>query len=391
MIKNIINYLTYMPKQFIAYASILALVLAPMQGIASEPVEIEASIQVANVTQSSDDTYFNQVDAQVDEVVQFQIFYHNMEHEDSGNNANNLSVKVDLPNSAGKTQTVTATIKADNSNTVVDTAVVNQTLDRAYLEFIPGTVKWRHNSGTNDNQNWVTDSLPDSVVTGSGFTTIEDAQPCDNFAATITFQARVKAPVVSITKQVRVEGETEWKTKNTAQPGDVLEYLITVKNEGNVTLNNLVIGDNLPARVTYIADTTKLANASFPQGTSISSNNVTAGGIDIGNYSPGANAFTTFKAKIDENLAPGNWEFSNVAIVDADEVNPVENFAITKVFVPGEEPEQPEQPESPDMPDELPVTGIGGIFGGILGSGALGIGARSWYGSRRKLIDSLSQ
>lgn len=391
MYKNIVNYLSYVPKHFVTAVAAMALVMAPLQIVAQETVEIEGDIGVANVT-NGDTTYEDSVSAKVDEVVKIQVWYHNRENDDSGLVADNLKVDVDLPTSPGKNQTVKTTISSANSNTVVDSANVNLSLDNAFLEYIPGSAKWRHNAGTNDSPNFVTESISDNVVDGG--VVLEDAQPCFNFEATVTILARVKAPVVSITKQVRKVGEDDWKTKNTANPGDTLEYLITVKNKGNVKLNNLVIGDNMPARMTYVDGTTKLANATFPQGKDITSDNVTTGGIDVGNYSPGANAFVTFKAKIDEDLKPGTYKFKNVAVVDTDETGPFQNFAHTTVVVEGEEEEQPpvppEEDEQPTPPsEELPVTGPADTALGLMASGGLGYAIRAYARSRKDLLSAL--
>lgn len=219
---------------------VAVMVFMPVAAQAASSVTIEGRTAVANVT-AGDTVYNKAVNAKTDEVVKVQIWYHNKEEATSGKVANNLKVKIDLPTAAGKAQAIKGTISSDNSNTVVDTANVNLALDQSRLEYIPGSAQWRHNSGTNEAPNWVTQNINDSVV-GTGVV-LENGKPCFNFEANVTILARVKTDAVSITKQVRIAGETGWKTENTAKAGDTLEYLITFKNEGNTELKQVVIGD----------------------------------------------------------------------------------------------------------------------------------------------------
>lgn len=379
-------------KKIAATLSGLAIAFLPFAGVGAATVSIEGTTDVANVTTNTQ--YQNAVDAKVDEIVKIQVWYHNKEDENSGKVANNLKVKVNLPTAPGKNQTVTGTISSDNSNTITDTAQVNLSLANARLEYIPGSAKWRHNAGTNTNVNYVTESISDEVVTNG--VTLENAKPCFNFEATVTVLARVKADSVSITKQVRKVGETTWVTKNSAKPGDELEYLITFKNEGNTTLESVVVGDNMPAHVTYVPGTTMLKNGSFPNGTKITSDKITDGGITLGNYAPGAVGYVWFRAKIDASLAPGNYELKNVGIVRPKGMNEFFNTAITTVSVvkpqqPTPTPTPPTPPTPPTTPEQpvLPETGIGSALGGAMGLGGLGYALRSYTRSRRGLLDAL--
>src|SRR5688500_8742238 len=96
--KSILNYLSYVPKALlIAIFGLMGMAL-PMVSVAqTPPVRIESTVGVANQT-AGDTTYKQSVDAQVDEVVKIQVWYHNMEEEDSGKIAEDLNVKIDIPN-----------------------------------------------------------------------------------------------------------------------------------------------------------------------------------------------------------------------------------------------------------------------------------------------------
>ena len=371
-------------QRFMVGASALVMAVMPFASQAtSDQVKIESRLQVENTTTNTG--YQKSVNAKVDEVVAVQLWYHNREAEQSGKIANNLKVNLNLPQGVkGKTQTVTSVTSADNSNTVNDTANINLSLDNAYLEFVPGSSIWRHNTGTNANPNWVNTTLSSSQeqqLLGGGLV-LEDAKPCFNFESTVTVLVRVRADVVSVVKEVRKLGEKTWVTQNSAKPGETLEYRIRFKNEGNTTLRNVVVGDNMPAHVTYVPGTTKLLNGANPTGISISSNNITTGGIDVGNYEPGAVGYVWFQAKIDPNLK-GNYDLTNVGVVRPEGMNEHWNKAVTKVTTTT--PQTPPTPES----GKLPETGVESAAAGLAGSGALGYAARAYARSRRSLKDAL--
>lgn len=366
----------------------VALVAVPAVASAAGEVALEGRTAVANVT-AGDTTYSKSVSAKTDEVVKVQIWYHNKEEATSGKVANNLKVKVDLPTVAGKSQAIKGTISADNANTVTDTANVNLALDQSRLEYVPGSAEWRHNKGTNEAPNWVTDKISDQVV-GTGIT-LENAQPCFNFEANVTILARVKTDAVSITKQVRVAGEKNWVTENTAKAGDTLEYQITFKNEGNTRLDNVVIGDNLPANMTYVKGSTKLKNGANPSGIAITNDNIVNGGINVGNYEPGATGYVLIQTKINPTLNAGDHEFKNVALVKANGTV-IYNTAITRVTVAGKPtptttPITP-TPVTPEQPG-LPQTGAETAVAGLMGTTGLTYAGYFYRKSRKGLTEAL--
>lgn len=364
-------------------ASVLASMLVaalPMQAIAVGNVQIESAAMIANVT-AGDTQYKKAVNAKVDEVVKVQVWYHNKEEANSGKIANNLKVKIDVPNQPGKSQVFTSTVLADNSNTVVDTTTANLSADEVYLEYIPGSAFWRHNKGTNEAQNWVTENISDNVVNGG--VVLESAQPCFNFEATVTILARVKAQGVSLTKQVRKAGETEWKTETSANAGDTLEYQIRFKNEGNVRLNNLDIVDNLPPHVTYVPGSTMLKNGAFPDGIKITSDKIVDGGINVGNYDPGAVGYVKFQVTVNKDFTVnGCYDLKNVAAVRTEAGKVVYNTAITKVCV--------NTPPTPTTPQPtLPQTGGEVALAGVMGSAGIGYGVTAYRRSKKNLKDAL--
>jgi len=374
-------------KKIFSVLAALAVIVLPVATNAAT-VRIESNVGVANVT-AGQTQYSKSVSAKVDEVVKVQVWYHNMENENSGLVANNLRVKIGYTTGQGTSQTISSRVSADNSNTVVDSANVNLSLNNAYLEYIPGSAKWRHNIGTNAAPNWVTQTVSDAVVTDPNGLVLENEQPCFNFEATVTALFRVKAQAVSITKQVRVVGQTQWVTENTANPGDILEYEITFKNEGNTVLNNVAVGDNLPPNMTYINGSTWLKNGNFPNGININSDNITNGGILVGNYNPGAVGYVLFRVQINPNLAPGSYEFRNVGIVRPQGMNEFYNIAITRVTVPGGGNNGGGEQPTPTPGGSIPRTGIETPIAGGLGASGLGYATYAYIRSRKGLKNAL--
>ncbi len=335
-----------LPKRaIVAVAAAAAAVVLPLTSASANSVQIESTMGIANVT-AGDTTYKREVNASYDQVLKVQVYYHNMEDANSGKIAENLRVKVDIPTTPGKKQVISSTVSADNANTMQDSVTVNLDRDDAYLEYIPGSAVWKHNKGTNENVQDVEEKVSDDVVYGGHGIVLEDAKPCWNFDATLTVLVRVRVPGVKIVKQSRVKGSgNEWSNNNTAKPGDTLEYLITYQNIGNTKHEEVVIRDNLPPAMTYVPGTTYLANENNPSGVKYNSDNIATGGIVIGDYQPGANAFVKFEVKVptaDKLPECGVYDFRNVGVARPKGMNEYYNTSVTKV-----EKECEEKPEEP--------------------------------------------
>jgi uncharacterized repeat protein (TIGR01451 family) len=338
--KHFTRLFNTLPKRIAGIGATLAAVLAlPLATLAAPSVRLDGTMGIANVTRG-DTTYRESVAASYDEVVKVQMYYHNRENPDSGKVANDLRLKFEVPTTAGGTQTIRGTLSSPDSNTVNDSVTVNLDRADAYLEYIPGTAKWKHNAGTNDNVNIVEETISDEVVYGGTGLRLENAKPCFNFDATVTILVRVRVPGIKIDKQVRVKGQTQWSTSNTAKPGDTLEYQLAYKNAGNTTHEMVEIRDNLPQKLSYVPGSTKLKNSA---GVKTVADGVTADGIIVGNYTPGGAAYVLFEAKLPEadKLACGVTEFRNVGVAQPKGMNEFYNTAITKVEKKCEEAKKP--------------------------------------------------
>ena len=185
-------------KKFNRFIATLALALfttvatltLSTSSVLAATIQEEGIIYAGNVTEGVGFTHAG-VTAKDNETVAFEIFYHDLESADSGLNAQNVNIKATLPTGATTVHTVDSTVHADNSNVVNDSTTVTTT-DATTLQFIPGTVTWKHDTGTNANPNWVTQTISDSVVTGAnGAVVDQNEQPSNNFAGTIVFQAKI--------------------------------------------------------------------------------------------------------------------------------------------------------------------------------------------------------
>jgi uncharacterized repeat protein (TIGR01451 family) len=316
----------------LAAAAIVGLAVAfPAASLAAQTVKLEGAIGVANVT-TGEKAYKASTNATFDQVVKVEVYYHNTELPESGKVANNLTVKINMPKTAGKTQTVSSKISADNANTVTNSATVKLADSTATLQYIPGSAMWKHNTGTNSNVKIVESKISDDVVLNGAGLRLENEKPCFNFAATVTVLARVMTPGVTITKQVEKASEDhKYAVSNTANPGDRLRYKIEYKNSGNTEQKKVVIRDSLPVKMNLVPNTSVLYNSNNPKGKKLTSNNVTNGGIIIGDYLPGGNAVVVFEVDMPkaDALPCGNTTFTNVGVARPEGMNEYYNVAKT--------------------------------------------------------------
>lgn len=334
-----LNILSHLPKRISLIFALFAAVLTTMSSFAAPEVILDSHISVANRTQG-DTSYANSRTATYDDTVVFKVYYHNTEDPDSNKIAENVSVKVDLPTGPGETQTVTSTVKGSNTNTVVDTASVLLDRDDAYLEFISGSVEWKHNIGTRDNIEYETLNLADSVITGGEFTPIEHQKPCFEYEAWITFSMKVRVASVEVDKTVALDGDTSWSESVTTEPGQTVNFSLEADNNGNARINSVTLRDLLPNGLSYVAGSSKVIDSNNPNGVSVSDNVVSDGGINIGDLPNDTNAILTFRAKVAgaNYFDCGVTTLTNTAQVVAIGFNGDEDTASVKVEKECEEP-----------------------------------------------------
>ena len=255
-------------------------------------------INVKNETENS--AWTGNVNAKAGDTLLFYLFYHNGENNTT---ARNTTIKVDLPSSTASTQhTISASLWADNATNATQSNPFRQSVqaslnDSQKLEFVPGSVKWFP-----DQTNWMTSS-PVSIPEGQPETNlfsnginIGDIEGCWEFSGAVMFKAKVgqQQPNIirdlSINKTVRniTSGQSGDSDSANAKVNDRLLYKISVFNNGNATLTNVIVRDNLPSPLSIVSGTLKVDNDS-------NFGNL-ANGINIGSINIGVSKIVNFEA-----------------------------------------------------------------------------------------------
>lgn len=257
---------------------------------------------------AGNETYADQTSLTAGHEYVVYVFYHN-------NAASNLNasgkgiatgayVKAQIPTfvPSGSTGTkAVGYVGASNANPGEvwdDISFSNSTGGDISLSYVPGS-STIHNFGKTNGQ-----TMSDSIVTTGapiGYDALNGVIPgCNEFSGYVTFRVKADQPNFTVTKQVHKTGTTGWKKTEAVKAGDSVDYLVTYTNTGTMKQNDVVINDILPTGVTYTAGTTFVANATNPNGLKVG-DNITKGGINIGNYSAGADAYVKFTATVGTN------------------------------------------------------------------------------------------
>ncbi len=247
-----------------------------------------------------------------DDILTLQVYVHN--NADSALNdapgnpgiARNTKVRVALPTGTAKTQQATAYISADNAQpqSVFDTLDFGAANGGFFgLEYVPGSA---HMHG-----NYADVPLSDSIVTtGAPIGTLAadgNLKGCFKEMVLVTLQVKVKMPQYSLTKQVRMDGQTskDWTKAKDVKAGDKVQWLLTFTNTGKTPLNAVKIVDQVPAGLTIEKGSVHLINGNYPSpgfqyaDSAVQDNGRTIN-VDIGNYNPGINAYVMFNTTVDK-------------------------------------------------------------------------------------------
>lgn len=338
-----------------------------------------------------------------------RVYVHNNAAANLNKVAENVTAKVNLPTTTGKSIQVDGQISSTNASpTEVWDQANFKSAEDFNLAYVAGSLKYENNAfgaaGT---------PISESVFTNTGaklgYDKLDGKIPgCFQYAGYLTFKVKPQfAPKNEFTmsKQVRKTGESGWKESVAVKPGDKVDYLVSYKNTGETRQNGVHVSDRLPNGMTYVNGTTKLANPSNPNGVTTNDGVTVGNGLNIGDYQSGSNAFLIFTAQVKNKaeLACGKLTLKNVArvtadggykedaadvTVDNDECKPNE----CKPGIPmGDErceetPVTPVTPVTPSTPSELPTTGPVETLVSVLGLGSLIAGASYYFVSRRALL-----
>lgn len=273
----------------------------------------------------------NPVDASAGERVNAIVYYHNGMLDTY---ATNTRVKINVPSqSTNKTAIVTASVSADNAETINSTIVDGQIVGSnglvinfdqdVDLSYIPGSARWFPDSNQHGGSDQTAVAFPsgqsgDEIVSGSGVN-IGSIRGCWDWAGFLTVGLLAKqkdAPALDIEKTVRnvSQGENQFVKETLAEIGDEVEFAVTVKNTGNVALSNAILSDTMPAGLNYVSGSfgkTVAGNGSAL--TDANAASMFAGNYNIGTIAIGDANAQTFKFKTTAGSALNPGRVTNVA------------------------------------------------------------------------------
>lgn len=140
-------------------------------------------------------------------------------------------------------------------------------------------------------------------------------------ASAETCKPREKKPNFEMQKDVRKKGESTWKQDVTVEYGNTVEYRILVKNTGETDLKNVLVKDNRPTGVDYVAGTLKVNGQT-------SNADLFGAGVTIPEIKLGQTAEITFDAKLQGQPDPCETKkFRNIASAKPEGLQPKEDDA----------------------------------------------------------------
>lgn len=348
---------------------------------------------------ASNTTYADEISLSAGKEYVIYMYYHNNAASNLNLTATGTYAKAQIPavvpSGSNGTKAV-GYVGATNANPTQvwdDISFKNSTGGDIALRYVPGSATI-HNFGATDGA-----TLSDSIVTSGatlGYNALDGKVPgCNEYAGYVTFRVKADQPNFSIQKQVRLAGASQWSESVAAKDGDTVDYQIQYKNTGSTQQNNVVLKDTLPTGVNYIAGSTYLVNSANPSPKKVSDNIVTAGGLNIGNYGAGANAYVKFSAKVStKDVACGNKTLTNIVQAITNNGTKQDGADVT-VKVECEEVDECKpgipvgdkrcEDTPPVTPPELPRTGTTENIVAVLGLSALIASIAYYVASRRAL------
>ena len=311
------------------------------------------------------------------------VYYHNNAASNlnaSGKGvAQNAYTRAEIPSTVanGASTQGAAYVGASNASPASvydDITFKNTTGGDIALRYVPGSTTI-HNFGKTNGA-----TMPDTILnTGGvklGYDALNGTLPgCNEYAGYVTFRIKADQPNFTFKKEVRLNGTKEWQKGVAVKPGDTVDYLLTYKNTGSTTQTGVTFKDELPAGLAYVAGSSKLANGNNPGGKAVG-DEISQGGMKVGDYNPGAAAYFTFSATASGEqcttltnraaVLTNNGAREDTAAVTVGE----ENCAVPAV-------------------ETLPTTGPVEVIAGLIGLAAVTFGLVYYLKSRRELQNVL--
>ncbi len=232
--------------------------------------------------------------------------------------AKDAKVRIALPTGTAQALRARSYITASNAAAVEDTVDMTAAQD-FNVEYVPGSATL-YNNGPFKNGVQMNDSI---VTSGApiGYDALNGTLPgCFDYAAVIQIRIKVhpkKTPAINFTKQVRKQGDKEWKEEVATKPGDTVEWLLTTTNTGEKDLTNIIARDVLPPHVEQVPGTVKWIDAD--QNAVQNDKPLFNGGLNVGNYAPKSGFYVMFATKVLGDFEPCQIRVRNQGYVKSTE------------------------------------------------------------------------
>jgi len=186
-----------------------------------------------------------------------------------------------------------------------------------------------------------------------------------------------------------------------AKPGDIVEFRMEITDISQVTVEEIVASDALPAHLTLVpgsahAQVRTLTTSGWQTQDLLISDTQIVSGQALGNFRPKQNSFVFLRATAGNDVPVGCTNVVNTASAKSHQIPAITNTAsvnICKTTTPPPPPTPPvtppTTPPTPGQPTSLPVSGPVEAAGGIVGTGALGYAGYLWRRSRKSLLSAL--
>ena len=260
-------------------------------------------VTIKDASNTQDGGWSDKVTVQPGKEYVVRMYVHNNAADNLNLVAENVRASATVPTTTGKTVPISGFVSADNANPTKVWDDVELTSDKDFnLAYVPGSASFNNNGIGNSPEGA---KLSDSIVTSTGallgYDKLDGKIPgCYKYSGYVYFKVKPQFgenPNFTTSKYVSKHGANTWVKDYQAHPGETVDYLLNYKNTGDTYQENVHIKDTLPAGMTYVPGSTTIHNAANPNGIK-TDDGITANGLNIGTYQPGANAWLTFSAKL---------------------------------------------------------------------------------------------
>jgi fimbrial isopeptide formation D2 family protein/uncharacterized repeat protein (TIGR01451 family) len=284
----------------------------------------------------SDTDHANGVEADPGDEIEFLVYYHNGAADAPENIARNVVIKASVPSGDSTSHTVSASISADNAETVRSadkggnvTVHLSESQD---LTYVSGSTRWFPERSTSGQ------SLPNGILLNG--IDLGDVRGCWDFAGFVKFKVRVGEDIVEpqegrleIEKEVRSNsGSVSFNESVNAEPGDIVEFSVKVTaRDGKVY--DVIIRDIIPSGLIEDDNSIKI------NGSHISSTSLFGSGYNYGDLFEGDTVTVTFEAEVASSsfFGSGTRTITNTANARGKDVSTVQDTADVRVIVKDEE------------------------------------------------------